>query len=189
MVHVNSPGGTISLTNAMRTHTGMDQYNKNTNAELSNYLVLTVNGNNFSDQAFVYFTNEATRNFDGDFDAHKLMSMNPAVPAIYTITPDSTKLAINSLPLAAASTPLPLAFIPGTDGAYTITASELTTFQTDAIILLEDRKSGTFQDLMKIPCTLSMDQPRIRQTASSCILLVSMVLQIRKKSARLIFIP
>ena len=151
MVHTTNAAGTITLNNTMRTHEGMGVYNKSISTGLSNYLVLTINGTNSSDQAFVYFTNEATQNFDSKFDAHKLMSMDTLVPMIYTITPDISKLAINSLPPSAASTALPLGFIAGFDGTYSITASELNTFQPDATITLQDLKSGTSQNLMQNP--------------------------------------
>lgn len=152
MVRVQSPGptGTVTLNHSMRTH-NLGVYYKNTQSSLANYLVLTVNGNNYSDQAFVLFANEASPNFDGRYDATKLMSMKADVPMIYTITPDLTTLAINCLPPSETSRPMPLAFIAGADGAYTITASELNTFQPDAIITLEDLKSGVTQNMMQNP--------------------------------------
>jgi hypothetical protein len=150
-VRAQSGSGAVTLTNSMRTVLGMDVYNKNTSADLSNYLILTVNGTNSSDRAFVYFTNKATQDFDGKFDAHKLMSMESMVPMIYTITPDESYLAINSLPPSATSRALPLAFKAGIDGSYTINASNLNSFLSDVSIVLEDLKTGASQNLKQNP--------------------------------------
>jgi hypothetical protein len=153
MAHVNHAftTGQVTINNTMRGHGGLGYYYKATSASLNNYLVLTTNGNDFSDQAFVYFTNKASVNFDGNLDAYKLSSMNTGVPMLYTVTPDQTQLAINSLPATATAAPLPLDFIAGKDGEFSITASQLNTFQPDVTITLEDLKTGTSQNLMKNP--------------------------------------
>ena len=152
MVHAQPGGGTIWLNNFVRTNSGSFEYNKSNKSLKSNYLEVTVTGNNnYSDQTYVYFTDEATLNFDRRYDAYKLMSLNPNVSMIYSITPDASKLSINSLPPSSTSTALPLGFKACADGKFTITASQLNTFQPDATIRLEDVKLGTSQNLMQNP--------------------------------------
>jgi len=151
MVKVKSPltSGDVYFTNAMRAVPDSNYYKSA--IEIPNYLVLTIDGNNYSDQAFVYFLDQATANFDSKYDAHKLMSMNAAVPMLYTVTPDESKLSVNAIPVSAVSTALPLGFAAGADGVYAITAGSLNTFKTGTTITLEDLKAGVSQNLMQNP--------------------------------------
>ncbi|MFO7575345.1 MAG: hypothetical protein R6W67_09330 [Bacteroidales bacterium] len=50
------------------------------------------------DFSVVYFSEDATVEYDGKLDALKLMNTDSQVPNIYTITPGDTKLSINALP-------------------------------------------------------------------------------------------
>jgi hypothetical protein len=144
--------GTVSLDNTVRTHYGNDVFLKRSAASgLPDYLVLSLDGNGFSDKTFVYFTNEATAGFDRTLDAYKLPGINPASPNLYTVSDDQTRMAINSLPPASSAQILPLGFIAGADGSFTISASELTTFVDGVAITLEDLKTGLSQNLMQNP--------------------------------------
>lgn len=151
MMHAQSGGGTVTLDNSIRTHSGQNFFYKNEQKVLSNYLMLTVSGNGYFDEAYLHVTDEAQPEFDGNLDAFKLFGFNPQVPMIYTLTPEFRKLSINSIPPEATTSPVPLALKVNADGPYTITASELQTFQPDVTIILEDTKTGEMQNLMNIP--------------------------------------
>ena len=154
-VHANNDAvpanQTITLDNSMRVHQSLATYYKDAEAPPGNYLVMKVDGNNFSDETYIYFYDQATPYFDRAYDAYKINSMNTDVPMIYTITPGDTNLAINLLPPASKNVPLPMGFKAPVDGSYTITASELNSFPPGVIITLEDRKTGITQNLIQNP--------------------------------------
>ena len=119
--------------NAMRTHLGQNNYYK---SDFENLLVLKAEGNNYSDATYLRFDEQATSAFDGQFDAYKLMSaFNEELPQIYTRTSD-VNLSINVLPVAES---VPLSFLAGVDGTYTIIIDESYGME---YIFLEDLVTG-----------------------------------------------
>ena len=151
MVHANSPTGTVTINNAARTHSGQDVFYKSANLA-SNVLDLKVEGNKIADYARVCFYDQATANFDGEFDAYKLFSYNASASEIYTVTTDKTELAINTLPLAILEGgSVPVSFKVGVDGNYLLSTETLNTFTSVITITLEDKLNGTTQKLNDKP--------------------------------------
>jgi len=151
MVHANSATGSVTIKNTARTHTGQNVFYKD--APLTtNILDLKVEGNNQADYARVCFYEEATENFDGDFDAFKLFSYAESASEIYSLTPNLTKLAINTLPLAILDGgSIPVNFKVGTSGNYTLSAEKLNSFALNTSIILEDNVTGALQKLNDNP--------------------------------------
>jgi hypothetical protein len=147
----NETQRTVTINNFMRTTSGLGTFYKESKSIPENYLVLKVDNETFSDETYIVLFEQASANYDGKFDALKKGTMNPQIPMLYTITPDNTDLAINSLPASAAKTALPLGFKAGSDGSYTLTASELNSFVSGSTITLEDMKAGKTQNLMQNP--------------------------------------
>jgi len=132
--------GTLQLTNACRTHTDADTYNK---SEINDLLVLQVAGNGFTNETRIYFNEEATNEHDRLFDAYKIVtSSNPLLPQIYSITPTDVKLGINGLPEVSL---IPVGMIAGSPGEYTISAIETSEFEN---VVLEDLVEGTKTNLL-----------------------------------------
>jgi hypothetical protein len=131
-VHATAPA-TFAVSNAVRAHNGQAFWKNSQN----NLLVLSAAGNNYSDEVYVNFNAAATSGFDGAYDAYKLFTYNPSVPQIY-----SGDLSINVQP---STNVVPVSFVCGTDGTYTISASGMGTFSSQ--IYLEDKALNTFQDL------------------------------------------
>jgi hypothetical protein len=77
-----------------------------------------------ADEAIIYFFDDATTTFDGDYDAYKMLSENPARDQIYT-TSSGLKLAINGLPKPASLTVVPLKVWAGETKNYTINVLDL----------------------------------------------------------------
>jgi hypothetical protein len=117
----------------------------------NNVLNLKVEGSTYDDYTRVCFYGPATQNFDGDYDAYKLFSYNINVPQFYSVTPDETKLAINTLPLDQMYGTVPLGFTVGVTGTYTITADGIGSFPAVTYIKLEDKKTGVIQKLNDNP--------------------------------------
>lgn len=152
MVHSNaSTNNQFIINNASRTHTGQGVYYKSSATLSENVLNLKVEGNSYADYARVCFYGPATANFDGDYDAFKLASFNGNVPQLYSVTPDNTKVAINTLPLAEMYGTVPMGFVFGLPGTYTITADGIGSFPASMYIKLEDTKTGTIQKLNDNP--------------------------------------
>jgi autotransporter-associated beta strand protein len=151
MVHAKTTGTkTITMDNGDRVHQGMDTYYKN--AQLTdNVLNISVEGNNSRDDARVCFYDQATTNFDGDFDAYKIFSYSTSIPELYSVTPDNTNVSINTLPLSQMYGTVQLGFIPGTAGNFTFTADGISNFPPTMYIKLEDKKTGTIQKLNDNP--------------------------------------
>jgi len=147
MVHANTNGAKITIDNGDRTHLGLNKYYKS--AELAlNILDLKVEGNGYNDYARICFYEDATSEFDGDFDAYKMWSYNAKVPQIYMVTAANAYLAINTLPVAVMEGgSIPVSFNPSTAGSFTITAEKINTFSPDTYISLEDKVTGVTQRL------------------------------------------
>ncbi|MGV1050457.1 MAG: T9SS type A sorting domain-containing protein, partial [Solirubrobacterales bacterium] len=135
---VNNDFVTIPL--AARVHSAVPFYKESVN----NVLELVANGNNESDQTFVHFNNDATPAYDNQFDARKLFGEDYA-PQLYSMISNDV-LAINELPLAGNET-IDLGFKCNANGAYSLTASGMESFDASTPIWLEDTKLNATQDL------------------------------------------
>ncbi|MEI6750314.1 MAG: hypothetical protein WCM93_14250, partial [Bacteroidota bacterium] len=151
MVHAKSSGTqTITMGNAARVQENLTTFYKDAPLT-SNVLNIWVEGNDSRDDARVCFYEQATMNFDGDYDAYKLFSYNTTIHELYSVTTDNTQLAINTLPLSQMYGSVQLGFLPGTPGMYTLTAEGINNFAPNVYIRLEDKKTGVLQKLNDNP--------------------------------------
>jgi len=138
IIHINTNGSWLfSLDNSVRTCAGSDIWYKNS---VNDLLKLEASGNNYKDETYIRFLEDATPGFDKFWDAYKLLSESPFVPQIYT-TMGTTKLSINTQPSTKMA---PLAFTVGSSGSYSITATVLSDFKK---VYLEDKKTGMLHNL------------------------------------------
>ncbi|MCD4745468.1 MAG: hypothetical protein K8R58_04145, partial [Bacteroidales bacterium] len=137
---VDSPGntGTFSMDNSARLHQGQAIYK---DPEV-NSLRLIAEGGVFSDETIICFNENATTDFDSEFDAYKFL-INDNINHLYSKTSDDFGLAINTLPetLLSSSIDVPLNYEVVESGTYTISAYQLESF-TDIPISLEDIQTG-----------------------------------------------
>jgi len=145
-VHVTTGqyAGTIVFVNANRVHSS-NTYVKSTTTQ---YLDLTVDGNNLEDMTSIRFNADATAGFDSEYDAYKLFGVADC-PQIYSLS--SPSLAVNTLPGYTAQTLIPLGFKVGVNGTYTVTASGMGTFPVGTDLYLEDILLGKNQNLTANP--------------------------------------
>lgn len=99
-------------------------------------------GNNFKDEAIVRFAEDATVNFDGQFDAVKLFSSQSDVPSISLVTTNKD-LSINTLPMDQANISIPVRVKVGVSGNYSLSFEGLDIFENKACVTFEDLKTGT----------------------------------------------
>ncbi|MCD4789759.1 MAG: hypothetical protein K8R37_07130, partial [Bacteroidales bacterium] len=138
---VNAFGdGTFILTGEERIHDNENTWFK---SDIENLLTLkaSANGNDYYDLTHIRFLEEATSEFDKEWDAYKLFSGVPGVPQIYTSTTNDM-LSINTQSVTPS---VPLAFTAGQSGTYTIDAIETSDFSN---VLLEDLFTGILIDLL-----------------------------------------
>jgi len=116
---------------------------------LSDLLVLTANGNGYSDQTFINFNMNATSGFDQQFDGFKLWGIDEA-PQLYSYNAGQS-YSINVLPAINPPLTVSVGFFAGVSGNYSITASELGSFDQNIPITLEDLKTSQITDLRQNP--------------------------------------
>ena len=121
---------------------------KGNKSENQNLLILKVSNETYSDETWIHFNKNAAMGYEGQFDAHKMISTsNPELPQIYSITPAGELLSINGLPETET---VELGFTSLLPGTFTIEATKL---MESANIILEDLKTNVFTDLVKASYT------------------------------------
>ncbi|RLD61463.1 MAG: hypothetical protein DRJ05_02530 [Bacteroidetes bacterium] len=121
---------------------GIDDYKS---VNIDNLLRLTVDGNSYSDQTIIIFIAGATEGFDSDYDAYKLSGI-PAAPQFYSII-TCCNLAVNALPPMEADVTVQMGFDVGATTTYTISATDLYTFDPSITIHLFDSIDDVLVDL------------------------------------------
>jgi hypothetical protein len=115
---------------------------------VANLLELTVEGNNSSDKTFVHFNDQATADFDNEYDAYKLFG-NYDAPQLFSIIPGNI-LSINELPMAGNEV-VNLGFKSNIGAAYVLNASGIDNFASNVSVSLQDVKLNITQDLKVNP--------------------------------------
>jgi parallel beta-helix repeat protein len=139
-------------------------------------------GASLSDDAIIYFFNDATTTFDTDYDAYKLFGDNQVNPQIYTLS-DNIKFSINGLPFPNKITTVPLNIRIGVAKDYTINVLNLENLTDCKVTLIDgtnriDLKSnpnytfsataGTISNMaieFDMSITTKVDVPSIDQSA------------------------
>jgi trimeric autotransporter adhesin len=104
---------------------------------------LQLNGQGYSVESVVRYKPNATNFFDSQFDAHYLSSDVPGSPEFATVS-NLGPLTINTrLPLVNTPDLISLHCIIATDGIYSISLTELSNFNQNDLIILEDVLLGT----------------------------------------------
>lgn len=136
---------TFTFQNAWRTHSSQPIF-KSSNA---NAMRLRVEGNSYADEVLVAFSSQATNGFDVNYDSRKLYGDSNA-PQLYTIA-NNQKLSINALAEIIPNTnvSIPMSFEAGTDGNFTITASDLSSIAAGVSVYLIDNKLNQSVNLLQ----------------------------------------
>jgi hypothetical protein len=111
-------------------------------------LKATVEGISNSDVAYIRFNDVSTVGLDKEWDAKERLAGIAETPQLYT-TSAGLELALNTQP---ETDMVPMSFVCGTAGTYTIEAIETGTF---AYVELEDVITGEFTDLLASAYTFS----------------------------------
>jgi hypothetical protein len=142
--------GTLSLTNAMRTHQNQGVASNRLKTRSSagstqQVLRLQVSNGINSDEAIVLFNPKASDGYDA-YDSGKMSNNNPVIPEIYTIAANE-KLVINGLNSVYTNEEVPMGFTTGEDNSFTIQATEISNFDDNTKIVLRDKLLNTEKEL------------------------------------------
>jgi len=150
-VHVIDDGipgvvnGTLGVSNSVRIHSDQAYYKKSGKNEIPMIRLQASNSGNLTDEAIIRFYSGATSEHDGAYDAYKLDGY--MVPQLYSITPEESNLAINTLPVYDNETIIPLGFTSPEVDEYSITLSEFENFEPLTTLYLEDQLNEVMHNL------------------------------------------
>ncbi len=141
----SAPSTTISFTSGMRRNSTNSFLR--TGTAYDHMLTLDISGNGFGDRAKIAFGSNFTTAFDREYDARKMYSRE-GQPNLF-VTEGSDEYAIYAQPSTAEAQHVPVSFVPGAAGMFTITANDLGTFDANTTIILEDLKLQVTQNLVE----------------------------------------
>lgn len=140
--------GTLTIDKAARVHSNQ-AYLKNSVTE-QNKLRLKVDANTYFDEILMSFNNDATTEYDSEFDAKKMIGQEEA-PQLSSIATDGTQLSINSLPYADGDVLIPLKFSLTHAAEVTFNATGVESFNPNATLYFEDTEMGQVINLREQP--------------------------------------
>lgn len=138
-------GASLSFNNTVRVH-------QNTGAKKTlpeNILRLFLKNQQLADDAILRPVTYATTGFDETSDAQKMMAENESLPQLYFIS-GGDKMSINCIPEITEPTALPLGVVLPA-GSPSCIASELSAFDENTSVYLEDLYTNTMTDMRKVP--------------------------------------
>ena len=131
----------LTLPQSDRTHSNQVFY-KSTG--LKNTLSIKAKGNDYYDAVFIRFSEEASKEYDPDYDVLKIFGLKNA-PQIYTSA--NELLSLNNLPFPTHSEVINLHFECGVADTYNFSFVGYTSFSDAYKIVLEDLISDVYIDL------------------------------------------
>lgn len=112
--------GRLVMNNSVRVNDLSHPFIKSAKAEQQKLIRLSAcfsSSPETPDYTVIYFDNQATPEFDGQYDALKLLNTDTYVPSLFSVTPGASRLSINGMPPPGGKTLLvPLGIITRVDG-------------------------------------------------------------------------
>ncbi len=136
-------GGTFDFTNNERTHSTVAF-----RETMANILNVKVEGGmaGYQDDIVVRFDEEATSGYDINMEAEFWVSQNPDATSLRSLADGNIQLAINVLPLQSLYNgdmlSVPLVFTCGYTAEYSLTFTDVASFDLGTEIWLEDKLTG-----------------------------------------------
>ncbi len=147
-VKVSAPGNArLAMTSDIKTTEGISRTKKTIQGNTGIKLALIQNG--YTDETVIAFREEATREFDGRFDAYKKFTDNTNVPQVYTLSVNKEQLAINSVALNDEYLQIPVEIKAVFQGTLKLSFSGATENSGGKTIYLEDKLTNRFINLLE----------------------------------------
>jgi hypothetical protein len=144
---VGAGGTNFTLPNAARKHSTQTFWKKGSSKH-ANLLKINIEKDGMTDEMALRFLENAQKEFDSDFDAYKMLA-DGSVPQIFSYTPQSLSLAINSMPFFNEYLAVPVGFKAKEEGLHAINILELSRndLPSDIYIYLEDKELGKMTEI------------------------------------------
>jgi hypothetical protein len=153
-IRTNAASPAINMDNSVRVHDSK-AFMKSSSAVNPDEIHLFATSNGITDEIAIRFTNDVTSNFDSHADAYKFYG-RAETPQLNAVTPDGTKLSINSLPYNNGNTIVPLEFSLNMNAEAVFTLNGLESFGPSTTIFLEDKLLNKTINLMETPAYVFM---------------------------------
>ena len=149
-VEVTTTGASMSFTNAARTHTDLGSLDKSEEIINAETIIVSISKDGFTDKTYIAFRDEATTDFDNNYDASKLTG-SYEVPYVFSYLNSQlkNKLAINSFPYPDENKVVPLGTRLPEEGSYSLRFSNFNSFYSQPEFYLKDNLLNKVYDLHK----------------------------------------
>jgi hypothetical protein len=148
-VRTNAASPSISMNNNVRVHNSK-AFMKTGTVSNPYELHFFAQADSIKDELAIRFASDVTENFDSHADAYKFYGY-PETPQVNSVTPDGTRLSINSLPFTTGDAIVPLDFSLNAATDVTFTATGMESFYEGIPIYLEDHLLNKVVDLRTDP--------------------------------------
>ncbi|MFN4233791.1 MAG: PKD domain-containing protein [Bacteroidia bacterium] len=143
---VHAIGSSPSLIATENVKSSVDGTFKNNNITPPRGLLISIEGNGFSDETAIRFSNNASNNFDNHYDATKLWSFNANVPSISSVM-NNIDYSINTLSEFEEDITIPIRVWTYVSSNFTLKVNLSDFPYHNACIFLEDLQTGAITDL------------------------------------------
>lgn len=149
-VHTNAAGPVLNTTEQVKSGVTANQGTYRSAADSSMIRLELSSTSGWFDETVLRFIDGAMDNFESQYDAYKLASVETNAPWLSTVTA-GLDFAINSLDELTNDRVIPLRAMVGVSGTYEIAATDLSGLPASSCIILEDLLTGTMTDLRAVP--------------------------------------
>lgn len=150
--------GNLAMDNTVRVTSGYTNpqffRTEENKTDLEGFMRLELKNSRIGDGTIINFNSKATEKIDANFDMEKIMLNSSSAPNFYTKN-EGKRIAINGLPPLAEERVIPLYFMTFENGHHTISASHVTNFKENVMVILEDKTLGILHDLQAKPYTFT----------------------------------
>ncbi len=144
-VEITNATNQLTIPSDARIHDEQNWYKNAGDSENTLILKLSGGDNSFYDITQVIMSENATMEFDAEFDGHKLFGAASA-PQLYTLSASNEFLTDNNIPNSQNEILIPMNFRVATQGEYNINV-ELNSIESENNIYLEDLATGVLTNL------------------------------------------
>lgn len=143
--------GTLKMDNRVCVTDDVSYLKSDQSVRNTNLIRLQLSMYDKHDETVIRFHENATEDFDGEYDAHKMFSYSDNKPIIWSTANDG--MSINTLPLGISEVPIDVSGIQNIN--MTISASEILGVD---LVYLKDNLNGVVTDLSQSNYTFKYDQ-------------------------------
>lgn len=108
------------------------------------------------DETVIRFHANASRGWDGNYDAHKLFSSNSSVPSLFTRSESGWDLSINAYPELEQDYELTVYMLSTQGGSFSLSYEMLGAFEGSTFIAVKEGSSETYHSLSQLPLSFSV---------------------------------